>query len=151
MTARMGDRVIAGILIVLAVAMFVATLNFPPPGQPNDPGTGAFPRIVAVGLGLMALGLLLRPDPLAFVPPRDRLGRVVGIMVWTAAYAFMLQPLGFVAATIVFLVGALLIMQVRRLLTLVLVPLGVALALHYVFSVALAVYLPPGFIEGILP
>lgn len=151
MGQRTGDRVIAGMLVVLAVAMFVATTEFPPPGQPNDPGTAAFPRIVAVLLGLLALGLLVRPDKGSLLPSRDRLPRVVAIMALTAAYGILLPTLGFLAVTTAFMVVALLIMGVRRPVPLLLVTLGVTFGLYYLFAEGLSVFLPSGFVEELLP
>lgn len=131
--------------------MFVATLDFPAPGQPNDPGTGAFPRIISIALVLLSVLLFLRPDPVSLVPTRDRALTVVGIIVATAVFGYLLDPLGFLASSLLFMIVALLLMGVRRPLPLVLVTLGITFGLYYLFAEALSVFLPSGYLEDLVP
>lgn len=150
MRGRAGDVVAALLLLGFAVAMFVLTLGFPAPGQPNDPGTAALPCIVSVGLAVLAVLLLMRArggEPL----PRGRAAlRVVGIMVLAVAYAFLLEPLGFILASALFLLGAMLLAGARQVLYLVIVPPSLSLALFYLFYRLLEVSLPRGIVEGLL-
>lgn len=150
MRERAGDIVAGVVLLALVVTVFVITLDFPPPGQPNDPGTAAFPRLVAGALGVLAVMLLVRPEQGEPLPrARDAL-RVAGVVGLLLFYVAILEPLGFILATIIFLVGALLLAGARSLLVLVLMPAGVSVALFYVFYELLRVSLPRGVIEGIL-
>lgn len=150
MREKAGDIISAVLLLAFAVAMFGLTFGFPPPGQQNDPGTVALPRIVAGGLGLLALLLLTRPrggEPL----PRGRAAlRVAGILVLAFAYAAALEPLGFILASTLFLLGAMLLAGARKLLYLILVPPGLSILLFYVFYRLLEVALPRGLVEGVL-
>jgi putative tricarboxylic transport membrane protein len=66
-------------------------------------------------------------------------------------YAAVLKPLGYIVSTVIFLVGALILADVRRPLSLVLMPVGLAVVLFYVFYELLRVSLPRGVIEGLLP
>jgi putative tricarboxylic transport membrane protein len=139
MREKVGDVASAILLLVFAVAMFGLTFSFPPPGQLNDPGTAALPRIVAGSLG----------DVESL--PRGRAAlRVSGILVLASAYAATLEPLGFMLASTLFLLGAMLLAGARKLLYLVLVPSGLSLVLFYVFYRLLEVSLPRGLIEGVL-
>lgn len=155
MREKAGDIAAALLLLVFAVSMFVLTLGFPPPGQPNDPGTVALPRIVAVGLTVLAVLLLIRArggEPL----PRGRAAlRVAGIMVLAVAYAAVLEPIGFILASTLFLLGAMLLagarhVGARQILYLVVVSPGLSLALFYLFYRLLQVSLPRGILEGLL-
>ncbi|MBA2375810.1 MAG: tripartite tricarboxylate transporter TctB family protein [Actinomycetota bacterium] len=148
--SKLGDRVVAGILLALAVGMFSYTLTFPGTLQPTDPGTAALPRILAVALGALAVALLLRPNEVALLPERDGALPVVGIVVLTAIYAAVLPILGFLISTILYLVGALLLMKIRRPVYLVLVPIAVSITLFGLFGLLLEVPLPYGFVERIL-
>lgn len=150
MRDRAGDIVSGALLLALVVAIFVITPGFPPPGQPNDPGTAAFPRIIAGALGALALILLVRPERGEPLPRgRDAL-RVAGVVGLLLFYVAVLELLGFILATFIFLVGALLLAGARRPLTLILVPTGVSVVLFYVFYELLRVSLPRGIIEGMM-
>jgi putative tricarboxylic transport membrane protein len=147
---KAGDIVSGIVLLALVVAIFVVTLNFPPPGQPNDPGTAAFPRIIAGALGVLALMLLVRPERGEPLPRGRDVLRVAGIVGLLLFYVVVLELLGFVLATIIFLASALLLAGARRPLALTLVPTGVSVVLYYVFYELLRVSLPRGVIEGII-
>ena len=150
MRDRAGDIISGGLLLAMAVAVFVISSGFPPPGQPNDPGTAALPRIVAGALGLLALMLILRPERGEPLPRgRDAL-RVAGVVALLFFYVAALEPLGFILATIIFLAGALVLAGVRHPLTLVLLPAGTSVALFYVFYELLRVPLPRGLVEGVM-
>jgi putative tricarboxylic transport membrane protein len=148
--STLGDRVVAGVLLALAVGMFLYTFTFPGTLQPTDPGTAAFPRILAVALGALALISLLRPQEVALLPERSGTVPLVGIVVLTALYAGVVPVLGFLVSTVVYLVGALLLMGVRSPVYLVLVPVVLSFALFGLFGLLLEVPLPYGFVERIL-
>lgn len=145
----MADRVIAVVLLAVALTLFVTTLGFPPPGQSFDPGTAALPRLVAVVLAALSVALLLAPERRAVLPHRQGLVPLGGILALTLLYALLLEPLGFPLITTAFVVAALLLIGVRRPLPIALTSVGLAAGLYLVFSVLLDVYLPLGPLEGI--
>lgn len=147
---HLGDAVAGGLLLIFAMAVFAITLGFPGPGQPNDPGPAAFPRIIAVTLAVLALLQLVRPQGGEALPRGGAAVRVAGVVALLAAYAALLEVLGFILASILFLLGALMLAGVRRPLFLVVVPVGVSVVLFYVFYELLDVSLPRGFVEGLL-
>jgi putative tricarboxylic transport membrane protein len=149
---RKGTLISTGLLLAFAAAGFVLTLGFPAPAQPIDPGPAAFPRLIVGGLAIFALLQLLEPSKGEEPLPRGRQAlKVVGVLVLLLVYAVVLKPLGFIVSTIIFLVGALILAGVRRPLPLVLMPVGLAVVLFYVFYELLRVSLPRGVIEGLLP
>jgi putative tricarboxylic transport membrane protein len=148
--AGAGNLVAAGLLLAVAAAVVFLTLDFPPPGDPNDPGAGTFPRMIAgllAGCGLLLLFQRSETEPL---PRGSGLLRVAGVVVLLGGYAALLEPLGFVLASVLFLAAALLLAGVRRPLLLAVLPPGISLALFYVFYVLLRVSLPRGVIEGVI-
>lgn len=147
MESRTGDRVVASILLALAAAMFLYTFTFPSTLQPTDPGTAAFPRILAVALGVLALALIFRPDEGSLLPERSGAFPMVGIVILTAVYAGVLPLLGFLLSTALYMVGALILMGVRKPVYLALVPVGLSFALFALFGLLLEIPLPYGLLE----
>lgn len=150
MREKAGDIAATLLLLIFAVAMFVLTLGFPAPGQPNDPGTAAFPRMIAVALVVLALAQLLRPGETGTLPRGAAALRVGGILALLFVYAALFETLGFVTATMLFLLGALLLAGIKRVAYLILVPVGVSVILFYLFYELLEVSLPRRFLEGLL-
>ena len=136
-------------MLAFAVGVFAYTFTFPVPVQDLDPGVTAFPRMVTVLIGVLALVLLVRPregEPL----PRGRAAiRVIVTILFLCLYAVVMDSIGFVITTVVFLLAELLLIGVRRPVLLVLVPLGVAVGLFYLFRVFLEVPLPVSGIGGL--
>lgn len=150
MREKAGDIAATLLLLIFAVTMFVLTLDFPTPGQPNDPGTAAFPRMIAVALGVLALAQLLRPGEAGALPRGGAALRVCGILALLFVYAALFEALGFVIATMLFLLGALLLAGIKQVPYLILVPVGVSVVLFYLFYELLEVSLPRRFLEGLL-
>jgi len=150
MREKAGDIAATLLLLIFAVAMFVLTLGFPAPGQPSDPGTAAFPRMIAVALVVLALAQLLRPGEAGTLPRGGAALRVGGILALLFVYAALFEALGFVTATMLFLLGALLLAGIKQVAYLILMPVGVSVVLFYLFYELLEVSLPRGFLEGLL-
>lgn len=150
MPKRVGNWIAALLLLVLVVVVFVSSAGLPTTGQESDPGPVFYPRMIAVALGLLSLGLLLQSSTGEALPRGRDAARVVAIIVLLVLYAYILQALGFIAATILFLVGGLLAAGIRGPLALVLLPAGVSVVTFYVFFELLQVSLPQGVLEGLL-
>ncbi|MEW6637640.1 MAG: tripartite tricarboxylate transporter TctB family protein, partial [Actinomycetota bacterium] len=121
------------------------------PGQPNDPGSAAFPRMIALALAALAILQLLRPQRGWSLPQGAAAARVAGVVALLAAYAALLEPLGFILASFGFLLAAFLMAGVRKPLFLTFLPAAISVTLYYVFYELLEVPLPQGLIEGLLP
>lgn len=149
--STLGDRGIAIATFALGLTLLLLAFRFPEPGQPEDPGTAALPQIIGVGLLLLGVLLFFNTERTLLAPaPGSRL-RTGLMVVASIGYTLLLTPLGFVIATLLFMVLGLLIMGVRSPIRLTLVPVLVTLAVYYLFTAALGVYLPSGAIEGVLP
>jgi putative tricarboxylic transport membrane protein len=147
---KAGEIVAAIVLLAFAGAMLGITFGFPGPIQAGDPGVATLPRIVATGLGILAVFVLLRPEAGEPLPRGWAALRVAGILVLLFAYAALLEPLGFTLASILFLLGALLLAGARKPVYLIIIPPGLSLALFYMFYAWLEVALPRGLIESVL-
>ena len=139
---RPRDRFVAGLLMVLMVAVFAYTFTFPPPGQNFDPGVAAMPRIVAVVIFAAALLPLIWPRQGEKMPRGAGLLRVGGTAVLLLAYALVVDDVGFVIATVAFLVLELLLIGVRHWLPIVAMPLVTSIGLYVLFRDVLGVPLP---------
>lgn len=151
MRERLTPIIPAALALLLAVAAFTVTFGFPPPAEANDPGAAAFPRLVAAGLAVLAVVQLVRPGSGEPLPAGGNALRVVGVLVLLLVYSVLLEPLGFILATMLFLFATLLLAEVRKPLPLALIPVGVSAVLFYLFYELLRVSLPTGLIEGVLP
>src|SRR5690606_21677818 len=115
----------------------------------GDPlGPAVFPLVLAIPLGLFSLYLIARPDPEPDWARGWRLVRQALTLVVFVAYAELLEPLGFVLATVlgVFALGILL---GARPLQAGIAGLGIALVLFVTFHHLLNLPLPAGIL-GIL-
>jgi putative tricarboxylic transport membrane protein len=140
------DHAAAGVLLLFALggAWEAHRLSI---GGPGRPGPGFFPFWLALALAMVAVALLLRtaaPRPDADPGARPRYGKVVLALGVGAAYAAVVEPLGFVVTTFVFLVFLLTTIESRRWVSSLAIAAGTALASHVVFKVWLAVPLPAG-------
>lgn len=94
----MGDRILG--LIILGLAIWYGWTAGSYQASFGDPlGPAAFPQMLAVPTALLAVFLILRPDP----DPQWGVGgqalRQVATVAVLLAYAFFLEDLGFILAT----------------------------------------------------
>lgn len=97
MTRGLSDRIAGVILLALAVGFWVAASQYQVSfGDPVGPA--AFPKLVAIPLGLFSLYLVARPDPdpqWIHWPGIVRQGVTLAVLL---LYPLLLEPLGFPAA-----------------------------------------------------
>ncbi len=112
----MTDRIILACTLLLAGVYFWATAQIPSLELGDPLGPKAFPRMLMAGLLIAAVMLLLeilrdsarqksegssaakwRWEPHQWV--------VVGITAWTALYVVAFEPLGYMLATVIYLLG----------------------------------------------
>ena len=138
----MSDRLTGLALLALAVAYGVTAGGYQ--AMIGDPlGPAVFPIVLAIPLGLLSLYLIVRPDP----EPEWARGRVllkqVLALVAFVAYAYLLEPLGFLVSTFLavmvlgWLLGA-------RLWQAGAAGVAIAVVLFVVFDTLLSLPLPAG-------
>jgi len=96
--ARLSDRIAGAVLLAAAVWYGWAASGYQQ-GFGDPVGPSLFPQIVAVPLGLLALALMLRPDPDPTWLHGSNTLRQGATLLILAAYPALIEPLGFPAAT----------------------------------------------------
>jgi putative tricarboxylic transport membrane protein len=156
------DRIIVVCTLVLAVLYFYGT-SLIPSLEIGDPlGPKAFPYLIGIGLLVSAAWLLLEtlqagktdaaePQALADqvdMGPQDHrhLLVIAGVVAWIAIYFALFEPVGFLLATPVALLGLMAYFNrhkwVANVLTSVLFPMGT----YFLFSKVLGVNLAKGLL-----
>lgn len=98
---QLNDRIFGVLMLVLAVAYGWGATQFPVPfGGSEAVGPETFPKVLAVVLALSSLYLIVKPDPdNAWPKGRIVLELIIAVLV-LIAYTLLLQPLGFIPATL---------------------------------------------------
>ncbi|MDO3721586.1 tripartite tricarboxylate transporter TctB family protein [Marinobacter sp. chi1] len=139
-----GDRVLGLILLVLALAYGWGAQQWPEPfGGAEEVGPETFPTLLAIVLGLSSLYLMFKPDPDAEWPLGKTAAELGLAMVILVAYAFLLEPLGFIPATTL-AVGALSWRMGAKLLPAFMTGLISAVVVFVIFNYGLSLSLPAG-------
>jgi len=151
------DKCIAVIFLVICVIYGYAAYTYPLlPFERNMtflPNT--MPMVLSV-LGVsFALLILLAPSPKADAEGdalgninlknwrEYKIGQALGLIALMIVYALTLRPIGFIAATSLFLIGAGWILGERKLVTMIAVALIGALCIWYLVQETLGIYLRP--------
>jgi putative tricarboxylic transport membrane protein len=116
----------------------------------TDPlGPSAFPQLLAVPLALFGLYLVLRPDPDPDWVRGWPLLKQVGTVIVLVGYAFLIDPMGFIPATII--ATALLAASLgARWLPAAASGVVSAIVFYLLFDRVLELPLPPGPLAGLL-
>ncbi len=141
-----GDRVLGVCLIVLAVAYGWGAQQWPPPfGGQEAIGPQTFPTILSVILALSSLYLIFRPDPDHPWPGGKTALELIYAVLTLIAYAFMLEPIGFIPTTTA-AVGFLCWRMGARLRPALLTGLISAVVVFFLFNNLLQLSLPAGIL-----
>lgn len=107
-----ADRIILVFTIALAAIYFYATSTIPSLEIGDPLGPKAFPRLLGIGLLLTAALLAgemwkARHEKPAPAEPGSMVHYLVvgGVAVWTWLYFYSFEPLGFIIATVLYLLG----------------------------------------------
>lgn len=149
-----GERFFLGLLVLLSAFMVWAAWETA--GFESLTSAGVFPMACAglmVLTGLINLLRALRTPPAPGLgtdgPPADQRPRVlpralIGLGACLTAYLLALEPLGFLVASLLFLVVAMRVLGSRRLLRNVLVSVLVVALVFLIFRTVFSVVLPAG-------
>ena len=151
----MADRVIFVCTLILAGAYFYATEQLPSLEIGDPLGPKAFPRLLAGGLVLTAMLFLFEilrarkvkaPKAAPVSAEEDAPVIVGGVALWTLLYFVMYERLGYIVATMTYLVVLMAYFNrgkwVANVLTAVLFPI----ISYFMFTKLLGVNLPPGIL-----
>jgi len=146
-----NEIVIASVLIILSVTVYAFTYQFPPQTVALAPT--AFPRFVSACLFILAVILLfqgiaagVKKHAASQQPkvPFEKVFWVRFVLVFLAAFAYisLLPLLGYIIATLLFVMGIMLLFNERRGLWLILVPIATSLSLYLLFRRVFHIPLP---------
>jgi len=151
------DKWIAIVFLVICTVYGYAAYSYPLlPFERNMvflPNT--MPLVLSVLGVFFALLILLAPSPKADVEGdalgninlkrwrEYKVGQALGLIALMIIYALALRPVGFIAATTLFLVGAGWTLGERKLVTMICVALVGALCIWYLVQEALGIFLRP--------
>jgi putative tricarboxylic transport membrane protein len=137
-----SDRLTGLVLLALAVAYGLVASGYQ--AMIGDPlGPAVFPIVLAIPLGLFSLYLIIRPDREPAWPRGPALLKQILALVAFVAYAYLLEPLGFVVSTFlaVVVLGWLLGARLPRAGA---AGVGIAVVLFVLFDILLGLPLPAG-------
>jgi len=147
---KKGDILVVCILVPMCLYVFYESTTWPIPALLGNPLL--IPRGVATCL-LVAAGMLLyralsgRALPLPKRLEGADLRRVSGAAVLTFGYVLVVERVGFIATTCVFLLLFGLVVGERRWVRLVLFAIAVPVAIYMIFDTTLNVPLPRGWLR----
>ena len=149
----MADRIILVCILVLAGVYFWATTQIPTLEIGDPLGPKAFPRLLGGGLLISALMLLIemlkarKSEPDADAPEAPDAGSykvIGGVIVATAIYFALFEPLGYAVATSLFLLATTAYFNKGKWWTNVLTSVLYSFISYYLFMTLLGVNLPRG-------
>lgn len=139
----MSDRIIGIALFMLAVGYGLQARGFHTPLLGDPLGPSAFPKLLAVALGISSIYLIVRPDAGAPWPRGRALLHLVLTVLVLVGYAFVLVPIGFIPAT--FIVLTVLAVQLgTRIGPSAVMGVAASCGLFAVFDLLLGLPLPAG-------
>jgi putative tricarboxylic transport membrane protein len=120
-------------------------------GRVKHPGPGFLPFGLALCLIVLSLALIIKSwkrntSPTPFWPQRTWLRPLLGVTIFVV-YALVIQRLGFVLSTLLFLIVWMRLIERVRWRTLVGISIGTTAGLYFIFVFFLEVPLPTGFLK----
>lgn len=102
-TRTLPDRLFAAVLLVVTLGYgAMALFSIKAPFQYDPLGPESWPQLLAAVMLACLVGLLWRPDSVAFDLDRPTGLRLLGALAALLAYAELFEPLGFVISTFLF-------------------------------------------------
>lgn len=154
MKERTADTISGFFLIAVALAFGAGAQQLPAAFANEFAGPSFMPTLLSVALGICGAGIVMKAR---FLPPTNRMPgwfaadragavRIAVVAAALAAYNLLLEPLGYVIATLAFLVFLLRYLKVSWRVTLV-ISLVATGGTYSLFVIWLKVVLPMGLLE----
>ncbi len=141
----MRNRGVGAVTVAIGVTVLIATLRLPEAMLGDPAGPRLLPLILSWVLIVLGVLLTLRPSPGAARGPiwggGGRLGTASALLF---VYAFLVTPLGYLAATAVVLLALLVVYNPGRLVLNGVVAVVFTAVTYGLFHTLLGVYLPKG-------
>jgi putative tricarboxylic transport membrane protein len=146
-----GDTWAGFFFLFLGIAVIIGALQLPL-GTPLDPQPGFFPLMAGIFLSGVSILHLIRAFPKKS-PGRQTAGaawRPTLLISGLFVYSIILDPLGYVIATVVLSMIILRILESKAWWKLVTIGLAASIGSYILFDRILGVTLPPGILKGVL-
>ncbi len=148
---RSADRIAGAALLALGVAFSAGALTHYAYWGANGPGPAFLPFWLGLAMALLAsillVGAVRSSDPgAAWLPRGEGLRRLVLVLGITALFAALLNVVGMVLGTVLFLIALLRGLDRQRWLVTLAVALAVAAANYLIFTYWLRVPMPVGLL-----
>jgi putative tricarboxylic transport membrane protein len=154
MTERTADTISGLFLIAVALVVGAAAQRLPTTIAAEFAGPSFMPTLLSIALGICGAGIVFQARSL---PPTNRMPgwfeadragafRIAVVAGATAAYNLLLEPLGYLIVTFVFLVFLLWYLKVSWLLNIIISLIATA-STYALFVIWLKVVLPMGLLE----
>jgi len=144
------DRITGYILLAIGAITAWSSIHLSM-GRVRHPGPGFLPFGLALCLIILSLTLILKSwksnaSPVPFWPKRTWLRPLLGVVIFIF-YAWVIQRLGFILSTLLFLIIWMRLIERVRWQTLIGISIGTTGALYFIFVFFLEVPLPMGFLK----
>ncbi|WP_413542672.1 tripartite tricarboxylate transporter TctB family protein [Citricoccus nitrophenolicus] len=156
---RVGARAAAAVIVAGSAVILYEAFGIALDGGFGPQQSGFFPIIVGVGLVVFGLGFLATttfwPDAVLLEHAAEEHRGINWVTVWLAiaglvAYAFLIPSLGYIVATVLFIIAMTWVAGSRRWILNVAVAILFPIAVYFLFTELLGVRLPAGLLETVL-
>lgn len=144
-----GEYKMMLLLFIIALALFIDSLNSPGFFQGESAGPGSIPQLVSGSLVLMILALAVQTFRKAYKEGSfgDLLHylfdkQVIVLLVAVTIYGLVVEAIHFVPATFIFLVSVMYLLEPGKLVLKLVVSAGTLGVLYLIFSTLFQVVLP---------
>lgn len=139
---RHPDRVFALVLIAICAVMYLLTGKMEEPTEPGAISASTFPLLTLLGIVLICLFIIIKPEKEVVPPPSSWKGMLVVML--TAIYIALIEPIGFFIVTPIFLFVQPLLENFRRFKLLGISVALITVSVYLLFDYVLAIPLPTG-------
>ncbi len=142
-----GDRILGVVLLIIAFVYGWEAVHFPEPfGGAETVGPETFPIMLSIILGISSIYLLIKPDADSEWPGVAMLSQLLFVIIALAIFTALLEPVGFIPATI-FVVSFLCWRMGSKPVPALTTGVCCALSVFLLFNFVLDLHLPAGILE----
>jgi hypothetical protein len=148
------------VVLMIAVAVLVTSSRLPRGTMEQDPGPAVFPEVVAMAMAGLALGLFFtagakkkqeKPEEISRAldevqeisePAQEKMKRIVACIALLAAYIVCLPILGFIATTVIFGIGFLMLLYRIGFKKCLVPAIAISIVTYVLFEIGFGIPLP---------
>lgn len=143
----LANRIIGSCLLLFSIAVWLYANTFPE-AKGTVPGSGFFPQLISVVLGVLSIALLLkREDESSVTFLKGKKALIFGLGIFSLLiYVVLVELIGFLVMTVLFSSVWMWLMEVRKVKTIILTSVIVGISITLVFEYLLNVPIPHGLL-----